>query len=79
MWGSEPVYRDGRPVGYTTSGSYGHTVGGGVGLAYVKDEGGVTAEFIQAGRYEIFVSGRRVPAKAYLQAPYDPERRRILA
>jgi carbohydrate-selective porin OprB len=27
LWGSEPIYRDGKPTGYTTSGSYGHTVG----------------------------------------------------
>src|SRR5204863_8602674 len=26
LWGAELIYRDGKPVGYTTSGSYGHTV-----------------------------------------------------
>ena len=36
LWGSEPIHRDGKPVGYTTSGSYGHTVGGAVALGYVN-------------------------------------------
>jgi 4-methylaminobutanoate oxidase (formaldehyde-forming) len=78
LWGSEPIYRDDRVAGYTTSGSYGHSLGGAVGMGYVKNQGGVTADFIRAGRYEINVSGKRIPATAHLRAPYDPERRKIL-
>jgi sarcosine dehydrogenase len=78
LWGSEPIYRDGRAVGYTTSGSYGHAVGGAIGMGYVNDPAGVTAEFIKAGKFEINVSGDRIPARAYLRAPYDPARKRIL-
>jgi sarcosine dehydrogenase len=79
LWGSEPIYRDGVVVGYTTSGSYGHTLGGGIGMGYVKNLDGTSADYIQAGRYEINVSGKRIPATAHLRAPYDPERKRILA
>jgi 4-methylaminobutanoate oxidase (formaldehyde-forming) len=79
LWGSEPIYRDGKPVGYTTSGSYGHTVGGAIAMGYVNHPDGVTPEFIKAGRYEININGQRVPATAHLRAPYDPERKRILA
>lgn len=79
LWGSEPIYRNGRAVGYTTSGSYGHTLGGAIGMGYISDNGGLNAEFIKAGTYEIDISGRRYPAKAYLRAPYDPDRKRILA
>lgn len=78
LWGSEPIYRDGKPVGYTTSGSYGHSVGGGIAMGYVNHAAGVTPEFIQSGRFEINVSGRRYVAKAYLRPPYDPERMKIL-
>jgi 4-methylaminobutanoate oxidase (formaldehyde-forming) len=79
LWGSEPIYRDGRPVGYTTSGSYGHTLGGGIAMGYVNTPEGVNAEFIKSGRFEINVSGERFHAGAHLRAPYDPERKRILA
>jgi 4-methylaminobutanoate oxidase (formaldehyde-forming) len=79
LWGSEPIYRDGRPVGYTTSGSYGHSVGGAIAMGYVNNPGGVSAEFIKSGQFEINISGKRFPARAHLRAPYDPERKRILA
>lgn len=79
LWGSEPIYRDGQPVGYTTSGSYGHTVGGGIGMGYVNHAGGVTDEFLKMGRYELLVNGRRYAARLHLRAPYDPDRTRILA
>jgi 4-methylaminobutanoate oxidase (formaldehyde-forming) len=79
LWGSEPIYRDGKPVGYTTSGSYGHSVGSAIAMGYVNNAAGVTTEFIQSGRFEINVSGRRYAAKAHLRPPYDPERKKILA
>ncbi len=79
LWGSELIYRDGKPVGYTTSGSYGHSVGGAIAMGYVNHAEPITPEFIQSGRYEININGQRFPAAAHLRAPYDPERKRILA
>jgi sarcosine dehydrogenase len=79
LWGSEPIYRDGLMVGYTSSGTYGHTLGGGTALGYVNHADGVSPAFIESGHFEINVSGTRYPAKTYLRAPYDPERKRILA
>ncbi|HEX7652504.1 MAG TPA: aminomethyltransferase family protein, partial [Verrucomicrobiae bacterium] len=78
LWGSEPILRNGEPVGYTTSGSYGHTLGAAVGMGYVKNPHWVTPEYIMTGQYEINVSGKLVAATPYLKAPYDPERKRIL-
>jgi len=78
LWGSELICRDGNPVGYTTSGSYGHTVGGAVAMGYVNHTTALTPEFIRSGRYEINVSGRRCPARIFLQPPYDPARKRLL-
>jgi len=78
LWGSEPIYRDGKAVGYTTSGSYAHTLGAAIGMGYVNNSEKITAEFIKAGRYEIAVNGRRYTATPHLRPPYDPERARIL-
>ena len=78
LWGSEPILMEGKAVGYTTSGSYGFTVGGAIGMGYVKLPGGVDRQRIESSRFEINVSGRRIPAKAFVRAPYDPERKRIL-
>jgi 4-methylaminobutanoate oxidase (formaldehyde-forming) len=79
LWGGEPIYRDGKAVGYTTSGSHGHTVGGAIAMGYVNNAGGVSTEFIQSGRYEIDIAGERFAATPHLRAPYDPERKKILA
>jgi 4-methylaminobutanoate oxidase (formaldehyde-forming) len=79
LWGSELIYRNGKPVGYTTSGSYGHTVGGAIAMGYINHREGVDAAFVESGRYEINVNGARQEARVHLRAPYDPERRRILA
>jgi 4-methylaminobutanoate oxidase (formaldehyde-forming) len=78
LWGGEPIHRDGKPVGYTTSGSYGHTLGGAIGMGYVNHSDIITDNFINSGRYQINVSGRMHAAKAFLRAPYDPQRKKIL-
>jgi len=79
LWGSEPILRDGQPVGYTTSGAYGHSVGGAVAMGYVNHSDVIDSDFVKAGHYEINVSAQKYPAKAYLRAPFDPQRTRILA
>jgi glycine cleavage system aminomethyltransferase T/glycine/D-amino acid oxidase-like deaminating enzyme len=73
LWGSEPILRDGKAVGYTTSGSYGHALSAAIGMGYVK-----AAESIESGRFEINVSGKLFAATPHLRSPYDPERRKVL-
>jgi 4-methylaminobutanoate oxidase (formaldehyde-forming) len=36
LYHHEPILRNGATVGYLTSGNYGHTLGGSVGLGYVR-------------------------------------------
>jgi 4-methylaminobutanoate oxidase (formaldehyde-forming) len=45
----------------------------------VNHSEGVDSDFIKAGRYEINISGERFSARAFMRAPYDPGRKRILA
>lgn len=72
LYHHEPILRDGEVVGYLTSGAYGHTLGGAVGLGYVRAPEAVSAAWLDAGRFEIEVAGERIPAKASLRAMYDP-------
>ncbi|MFT5447837.1 MAG: glycine cleavage system aminomethyltransferase T/glycine [Gammaproteobacteria bacterium] len=73
----EPILRDGVVVGHLTSGAYGHTLGGSVGLGYVKDEQGVSRQYIDSGDFEIDVAGERIPATASLRALYDRAGERV--
>jgi len=79
LWGNEPILRDGKWVGYIRAGAYGHTLGAAVGLGMVTDEGGLPAESINDGRFEIVIATRRYPARASLRPFYDPDRLRVLA
>jgi len=77
LYHNEPVYRDGRIVGHLTSGNYGHHLGRAIGLGYVHNADGVTADFVNAGSYEIEVAGDRFAAKASLRPLYDPTAERV--
>ncbi len=73
----EPILRDGQIVGRTTSGMYGHTIGGNVAMGYVRNDAGISAEWIKEGEYEIEVASKRYKVEASLRAFYDPEMHRI--
>ena len=77
LYHHEPIIRDGQTVGYLTSGNYGHTLGGSVGLGYVKCKEGVSKDYIQSGNFEIEVGSERIPAEASLTAMYDPKAERL--
>jgi len=77
LYGGEPIYRDGERVGYLRTGGYGHTLGGAVGLGHIKNEEGVTAEFVKSEGYEIEVASVCYPARASLRPMYDPKGTRV--
>lgn len=76
LYHNEPVLRDGEIVGYLTSGSYGHHLGGAMGLGYVPCKGEKPADIL-ASTYEIDVMGTRVKAEASLKPMYDPSSERV--
>ena len=79
LYHDEPIYRDGAPVGYTSSAMYGHTLGAAVALGYVANDDGVGDDFIRAGRYEIEIGNARHAARVSLRPLYDPGSSRVLA
>jgi len=77
LYHNEPIYRDCHIGGYTTSAMYGHTLGGAVALGYLEADVGISEAYVAAGRYEIQINRRRVPARASLTPLYDPKSTRI--
>jgi len=77
MHHAEIVYRDGQPVGYVRAASYGHTLGGAVGLAMIDAGQPVDQAYVDGGRWEVDVAARRVPARVSIRPLYDPKMRRI--
>jgi 4-methylaminobutanoate oxidase (formaldehyde-forming) len=79
MHHAEVVHRDGVAVGYVRAASYGHTLGGAVGLAMIDADGPLTADWLAAGSWDIDVAGERFEAVTSLRPMYDPDNSRIRA
>ncbi len=77
LFHDEPIWRDGKRVGYISSGGYGHVTGGPIGLGYVKYEGRFDKEALLSSQYEIEIAGRKYPASASLSPLYDPKSTKI--
>ena len=74
LFHNEPILRDGRIVGFLTSGNYGHTLGGAVGLGYVPcNEEGESAGSMLASTYQIEIAGHTFDAAASITPMYDPK------
>jgi glycine cleavage system aminomethyltransferase T len=71
--GNEPVFLDGKPVGYVTSAAFGHTVRAPVAYAWLPS----SAE--DATRIEIQYFDRRIAATVAAEPLVDPEMTRIRA
>jgi 4-methylaminobutanoate oxidase (formaldehyde-forming) len=73
LFGGEIVAMGDRVLGNVKSGGYGYTVGRNLCCAYVAASEPAHPE------YAIEVMGTRYPARRHGKAPYDPERKAILA
>ncbi len=72
--GDEPIWHDGKVVGWVTSGAYGHSVQRSLALGYIPASfDGLTSGF------EIEIIGERRTAVRYRGAMFDPEGSRMRA
>jgi dimethylglycine dehydrogenase len=72
--GDEPIFHDGKVVGWVTSGGYGHSVGKSLALGYVdKTVAAATAGF------EVELIGERCRAMRLTAPAFDPQGRRMRA
>ena len=68
LFGNEPVLLDGSWIGYVRAAAYGHTLGGAVGLAMVDHPDGVTPEWLDSGRFEVWTPAGK-PARSAVGRP----------
>ncbi len=77
MFRGEVVNRNGAPMGYIRSASYGFTLGGAVGLAMIEADEPVTSEYLNHGTWETEIVDRKYPAIVSLRPLYDPTSERV--
>jgi dimethylglycine dehydrogenase len=72
VMGDEPIWVDGKVVGWVTSGGYGHFVDQSLAQGYIP------TELVKAGmQLEIEILGERRPARLQMDPPFDPEAKRM--
>ena len=65
--GYEPVWRDGKLVGYVTSGGYGHTVGKSLAMALIDRDAST-----EGTRLSVHIVGQERSAQVLAPSSYDP-------
>jgi glycine cleavage system aminomethyltransferase T/glycine/D-amino acid oxidase-like deaminating enzyme len=77
LFHAEPVRRNGKAVGYVRAASYGHTIGGAVGLAMIDAGEVLDQKYIDAGTWEVEIAHKVYPVLASIKPLFDPENRKI--
>jgi len=72
--GDEPIWFDGKVIGWVTSGGYGHYVDRSLAQGYVPV---ALAEDLRSGAFEIEILGDRRPATIISAPLFDPEGARM--
>ena len=72
VMGDEPIWVDGKVVGWVTSGGYGHFVDQSLAQGYIP------TELVKPDlKLEIEILGERRPARLQMDPPFDPEAKRM--
>lgn len=81
MHHGEVLYRNGKVIGDIRAASYGHSLGGAVGLSMIEEEPGtrVTNKYCKEGEFEVEIADKRYPAQVSLKPMYDPKNEKIRA
>ncbi|WP_420732098.1 GcvT family protein [Hwanghaeella sp. 1Z406] len=74
VMGNEPIYRDGKIVGYVTSGMYAHHADKSVAMGYIPAE---MAEEFSDDLFRVEVFGEMLPATILSEPLFDPKAERM--
>lgn len=74
---NEVIKRDGKIVGYVTSGAWGYRVGKSLGIASLHNNSGVSKAWIEEGGFGVVVAGEEFPIHVQLAPFYDPKAERM--
>jgi len=78
LYHGEVLWRNGERVSDIRSGSYGHTVGGGVGLTMLqRNDESIDKAFVETGEWQLEIANRLYPCTVSLSPLYDPKNHRI--
>ena len=77
LFHAEIIRRNGKVVGYIRAASYGHTLGGAVGLAMIEAGEPVTQKYLDEGTWEVEIANHSYLAIASMKPLYDPANAKV--
>lgn len=77
IYHDEPIYRNGELAAENTHGAYSHYFGRSIGMCYLKNDKGISNDWITQGEYAINVAGTMYPVTIHLRPMYDPTSARV--
>ena len=77
LLGRETIYRNGKQVGWLSSGGYGYTINQSIGYGYIRSSEVIDNQYVLDGEYELEIATNKVPCKVHLKPLYDPEMKKI--
>jgi 4-methylaminobutanoate oxidase (formaldehyde-forming) len=77
LYHAEIVYRDDKEIGYLRSASYGHSLGGSVGLFMCEAGEPIGKKYVESGKWEVDIAGTRSAATVSIAPMFDPKNDKI--
>jgi 4-methylaminobutanoate oxidase (formaldehyde-forming) len=77
LFHAEIIRRDGVELGYIRAASYGHTLGGAVGLAMLVADQPIDAKFLESGTWDVQIANTRYPIVVSLKPLFDPTNSKV--
>lgn len=78
MHHGEVLWRNGNAISDIRAASYGHTLGGAVGLSMLESaDEGIKKAFIQEAEWEVEIADKKYPCQVSLAPFYDPKSLRL--
>ena len=77
LLGRETIYRNGKRVGWLSSGGFGYTINKSIGYGYVRSDNFIDKDYVLEGEYELEVATKKIKCSAHLDPLYDPKMLKI--
>jgi glycine cleavage system aminomethyltransferase T len=79
LQGRETILRNNKPVGWLTSGNWGHTIGKNIGYGYIRHPEGVSDDYLTSGTYQLEVACELFDCAYEPDILYDPGMKNVKA
>ena len=78
LLGRETIFRNGKKVGWLSSGGYGYTIKKPIGYGYIRTQTPIDFKYVLNGNYSLEVENKKFKCDVHLKPLYDPMMKKIM-